>query len=232
MKTSPNYYAVIPAEVRYDETLSPNAKLLYGEITALASKEGFCWASNGYFASLYKVSGGTISEWVRQLNEAGHISYLIDNQNIRKIFVKPSGNPEGGIGKIGRGVSENPEDSITSNNTIKNIDFSDEKSALRLVKEDKEGKEVQPKQKKERDPAWGLYMRCVALLSQDAGFDVMTSAWDFKRVKTALKALQGEDHVMYLVEDLIATGKAYKAGYSLSKMLSASVINKYAADNL
>ena len=32
----PGYWAVLPARVRYDEELRPNAKLIYAEITALA----------------------------------------------------------------------------------------------------------------------------------------------------------------------------------------------------
>ena len=49
----PGYYAVIPADVRYDDRIPPNAKLLYGEISALIGAEGYCYASNGYFMKIY-----------------------------------------------------------------------------------------------------------------------------------------------------------------------------------
>ena len=72
-----SYYAVIPANIRYDESLPPNAKLLYGEITALCNSEGYCWASNKYFAELYGVSVVSISKWINALASRGYISSQI-----------------------------------------------------------------------------------------------------------------------------------------------------------
>lgn len=43
MNEKPGYYAIIPAGVRYDKQLPQGAKLLYGEITALTNKNGYCW---------------------------------------------------------------------------------------------------------------------------------------------------------------------------------------------
>lgn len=73
LENKPSYYAVIPAEVRYDKELSPSAKLLYGEITALCNKKGFCWATNKYFAELYDADSRTVQRWIVQLEERGYI---------------------------------------------------------------------------------------------------------------------------------------------------------------
>ena len=63
----PNYYAIIPANVRYDKDISPNAKLLFGEITSLCNQKGYCWATNEYFSTLYGVSDRTIQNLLKQL---------------------------------------------------------------------------------------------------------------------------------------------------------------------
>lgn len=70
---NPNYYAVIPAVVRYDKSLRANEKLLYGEISALTQKNGECWASNSYFADLYDVTPQAISKWILDLEKKGYI---------------------------------------------------------------------------------------------------------------------------------------------------------------
>jgi len=73
-KEKPSYYAIIPAVVRYDTDLTPNTKLMYGEITALANKNGYCNAGNEYFAGLYEVHKMTISKWISQLRSKGYIN--------------------------------------------------------------------------------------------------------------------------------------------------------------
>lgn len=96
---NPGYYAIIPATVRYDSTLAPNAKLLYGEITSLCNEKGYCYATNTYFANLYGVSKVSISKWVNQLIEQGYIvskiDYVENSKEIKKryLFVNDSYTP-------------------------------------------------------------------------------------------------------------------------------------------
>ena len=72
----PSYYSVIPANVRYDSDLSPYAILLYGEITALTHKNGYCYASNTYFAKRYERTPQAVSKWINQLAEKGYINIV------------------------------------------------------------------------------------------------------------------------------------------------------------
>lgn len=93
------YYAVIPAHVRYDRALKPNAKLLYGELTALCNQTGYCWASNDYFAQLYGLTAETISRLIAQLEQRGYIRCemeVTDKGSRRRIYagcflVEPGG---------------------------------------------------------------------------------------------------------------------------------------------
>lgn len=77
-----SYYSIIPATVRYDSELKPAEKLLYSEITALANRNGYCFAQNRYFANLYKVSIETVSRWIANLQKQGYIKIeIIRNEN-------------------------------------------------------------------------------------------------------------------------------------------------------
>lgn len=80
------YYAIIPANVRYDNRLKAKAKLLYAELTCLTNEKGFCWATNNYFAELYHTSKGTISKLLSQLKEYGYIHIeLIRNKETKQV---------------------------------------------------------------------------------------------------------------------------------------------------
>ena len=81
-----NYYAVIPSFIRYDPDLKANAKLLYGEITALSNDKGYCWATNDYFAKLYNVSKRSVIEWIQSLAKKGYINVeIIYKENSKEI---------------------------------------------------------------------------------------------------------------------------------------------------
>ena len=98
---NPNYYAIIPANVRYDKKLMANAKLLYGEITALCNDKGICWARNEYFADLYGVSKETISRWISHLSKLGYIKikifYKKDSKEIDKRIISIAPENQRGI---------------------------------------------------------------------------------------------------------------------------------------
>jgi len=115
MKQQPNYYAIISAEVRYDNNLTANAKLLYAEITALLNINGECFATNKYFSNLYGKSVVTISKWVSELVANGYVStyytYKGGTKEIDRRYIRIL---KGGIKEnLKRGIKENFKDSIS-----------------------------------------------------------------------------------------------------------------------
>lgn len=84
-KQAPGYFAVIPASVRYDDNIPANAKLLYGEISALLDENGVCFASNQYFADLYGVTIKSISRLISKLEKSGYISVAVEKDKTGKI---------------------------------------------------------------------------------------------------------------------------------------------------
>ena len=124
MKEKPNYYAIIPADVRYDNELKDKAKLLYGEITSLSDKYGYCYASNKYFAESYGVTVTTISLLIKNLVEKGYIEseikYKEGSKEILNRYLKII---KGGyLKKFKEGYLKKVKDNnININNTSNNI---------------------------------------------------------------------------------------------------------------
>lgn len=122
----PNFYSILPADVRYNENLTANEKILYSEITALTVSTGECWAGNEYFARLYNLSTRSITRMIKNLKDNGLIEIEIvrkDNcKEIEKRIIRLRGIDKNVVGyrqKCLGGIDKNVLENNTSNN-IKN----------------------------------------------------------------------------------------------------------------
>lgn len=126
---NPNYYAIIPAEVRYAK-IKANAKLLYWEITALANKTWECYASNRYFSELYSVSEKQVSVWIKELVDNWFIVSRVEVENGNKRFIAINQKvmtypPKGVEGSTPKGVHNNTNKNNTNNNINKKEKITD-----------------------------------------------------------------------------------------------------------
>lgn len=140
------YYAIIPANVRYDKDLAPNAKLLYGEITALCNEKGYCWASNQYFAELYGVSILSIKRWVNSLVTKGYVyrtlTYKPNSKEVDKRILSIDGGIKIDTTSVQKcydpSIKNNASSSIkndTDNNTTINNTFNNTYKEKNIKKE-------------------------------------------------------------------------------------------------
>ena len=145
--TKPGYYAVIPAEVRYDTRLPANAKLLYGEISALIGADGFCYASNQYFSELYGMAEETISRLIAKLEKTGHIlRELIRNDSgqviQRRLYLRvsvPDGHP------VDENVNTSPQKNQEGiDEKVKDTNLSITNISKRKNKKEKSAKPAEP----------------------------------------------------------------------------------------
>ena len=120
----PAYWAVLPAEVRYDPELPDKAKLLYAEISSLTSERGYCWANNEYFCSLYDCTERTVRRLISILAARGYIRIQDGDGGAgrRKIFagINPlTGNPDKNFREPGQKFPGNPDKNFRGNNNKK-----------------------------------------------------------------------------------------------------------------
>jgi hypothetical protein len=92
MRENPNYYAIIPINVRHSRDINANEKLLFAELTALSNTAGICWASNSYFATLFDCTPQAISKWIKNLEKNSFITceyeYKEGSKEIERRLIK------------------------------------------------------------------------------------------------------------------------------------------------
>ncbi|MFS0926541.1 helix-turn-helix domain-containing protein [Enterococcus durans] len=184
-----SYYAIIPANVRYDQRLKPNTKLLYGEITALCNERGFCWAGNEYFADLYGVNKETISRWVSDLIKFGYLNREIiykegTNQIINR-YLRINQYP------IDEKRNTPIDEKVKDNNTSFNNTFNNTKEYIR---------ELSPSKKTKATPIRHKYGEYKNVLLTDEQMD---------KLKTEFPN-DYQERIDRLSEYCASTGKTYK----------------------
>lgn len=144
MEEKPNYFAIIPASVRYNKNLNSSQKMFYGEITALTYKTGECWASNKYFSTLYEVSPSLISNWVKALEKENLITvdYEKKGKEITKRIIRIIGTQyiDNVFNKSEEGYSKYLKENNTSinNTSIKKEIYKEKKFNKPTLEEVKE----------------------------------------------------------------------------------------------
>ena len=124
MSETPNYYAILTANVRYSKLINANEKLLFAEITALSNSTGICWASNNYFANLFDMTPQAISKWIKNLEKNNFIKcnyvYRKGSKEIEKREIVCINHSLDGINTGFKGINhslEGYQHTIKDNNT-------------------------------------------------------------------------------------------------------------------
>jgi len=80
------YMGFIPANVRYDNSLSARDKVIYSEITATIDGDK-CKKGNAYFEKIFNISSTTLGNCLRSLRENGYIEVHIEKaKNSHKVL--------------------------------------------------------------------------------------------------------------------------------------------------
>lgn len=123
----------IPAERWLDRTLSPNEKVMLGEISSLEAGARGCYATNAHFAEFFNLSISRVSEIISGLVNKGHLRVELIREGKRVVerrlrLVDPfgfpnttSGNAANPFGKDGEPPSENTQGNNTQSNNTKSI---------------------------------------------------------------------------------------------------------------
>ena len=107
----------------------------------MTKKEGYCWASNNYFADVFSVSPQAISKWIKALSDKGYISIEYErkgNQIMRrKIYPEVSTKVDRVSTKVDEGINKSLigyQQKFKENNTsINNTSMNNTSKSVRFV---------------------------------------------------------------------------------------------------
>ena len=92
MSQDSSFFTIMPANIRYDKSITAGAKFLYCDILNLANQDGFCVASDKYFMDTCQSSRTTIQCWLTTLEKNGYIDrtikYKDGTKEIEKRYIK------------------------------------------------------------------------------------------------------------------------------------------------
>jgi DNA-binding MarR family transcriptional regulator len=84
------FYCVIPVYIIQNPNLSAEAKILYGELSALVNKYGYCYATNKYLAERLGKTARSIQYTLNQLKKRKLIEIEVEKDKTgtrRKIWL-------------------------------------------------------------------------------------------------------------------------------------------------
>ena len=82
-----NEYCKIPKLVKSNKHICSNAKLLYGDISLLCHKNGYCYATNKFLSNSLGLTPRTITRLIKELKDENLISISYTDNNVRKIYL-------------------------------------------------------------------------------------------------------------------------------------------------
>ncbi len=138
-----SYWVVIPTKLFFDGKDNKNSRGLYGLISSLSKKEGYCYASNQLLADIIKVSNPTIQRWLKKLQDMNYIkceyNETLKNSDKRKIYINGEW-----------GVSSNNDETGLIKIALKRGDGSHQNSVKMMTNIKKENKNDSPRNGKTR----------------------------------------------------------------------------------
>ncbi|MEE3428866.1 MAG: helix-turn-helix domain-containing protein [Ruminococcus sp.] len=82
-----NVYTIIPNQLLSAPGLSVIEKVLLCAVISLSRNKGYCYATNSYFSKLMCISERSISNSINKLKQHGYISFSINDNYKRNIYV-------------------------------------------------------------------------------------------------------------------------------------------------